>query len=202
MSDILSELDAVHRQVGATGNDRTVLLRRGYDAEIEDVWDAVTDPDRIARWFLPVSGELRLGGRYQLEGNAGGEILRCEPPRLLAVTWVFGESTSTVEVRLTEDPARGTELVLEHTLAADAHWAEYGPGAVGVGWDLTLLGLGMHLAGGEMSAEERAAWPRTEEAREFMTRSAQAWGAAHEASGEPSDQAGTAAQKTAAAYGA
>ena len=44
------------------------------------MWDACTDPERIGRWFLPVSGDLRLGGRYQLEGNAGGEILRCEPP--------------------------------------------------------------------------------------------------------------------------
>ena len=59
------------------------MLRRRYDAAIEDVWDAVTDPDRLKRWFLPISGDLRVGGTFQLEGNAGGEILSCEPPRLL-----------------------------------------------------------------------------------------------------------------------
>lgn len=38
------------------------------------MWDACTDPERIPRWFLPISGDLRLNGRYQLEGNAGGAI--------------------------------------------------------------------------------------------------------------------------------
>src|SRR6266545_2660359 len=64
MTDILNELDAVQRETGHrrldTGEDRTVVLRRRYDAPIEDVWDAVTNPDRINRWFLPISGDLRL----------------------------------------------------------------------------------------------------------------------------------------------
>jgi uncharacterized protein YndB with AHSA1/START domain len=49
-----------------------VTITQVYAAPVEDVWDACTNPARIPRWFLPVSGELRLGGRYQLEGNAGG----------------------------------------------------------------------------------------------------------------------------------
>ena len=60
------------------GEGRTVVLRRRYAAAVEDVWDAITDPERIGRWFLPVSGDFRPGGTYQLEGNAGGTILRCE----------------------------------------------------------------------------------------------------------------------------
>ena len=59
---------------------RIVSGARTYSAEIEELWNAVTDAQRIARWFVPISGELKLGGRYQLEGNAGGEITRCEPP--------------------------------------------------------------------------------------------------------------------------
>ena len=60
-------------------------------APIEDVWDACTTAERIGRWLMPVSGDLRrLGGKYQLEGNAGGEIVSCEPPRLLRVTWALG----------------------------------------------------------------------------------------------------------------
>ena len=58
-------------------------LRRTYDAPIDDVWDALTTPERIGRWFLPISGDYRLGGRYQFEGNAGGEILACERPNRL-----------------------------------------------------------------------------------------------------------------------
>ncbi|MER5177460.1 hypothetical protein ABT009_03625 [Streptomyces sp. NPDC002896] len=57
------------------GHARTVLVRRTYDAAIEDAWDACTDPRRISRWFLPVSGDLRLGGHYRPEGNASGGIL-------------------------------------------------------------------------------------------------------------------------------
>jgi uncharacterized protein YndB with AHSA1/START domain len=86
MIDIASQLDAIHRQVerqppaGGSGEHVSVLLRRGYGAPIGDVWDAVTQPDRIRRWLMPISGELRVGGSFQLEGNAGGEILACDPP--------------------------------------------------------------------------------------------------------------------------
>ncbi|MQA26613.1 MAG: polyketide cyclase, partial [Micromonosporaceae bacterium] len=87
MIDIVGQLNAIRREVGErripAGEGRAVRLRREYDAPIEDVWDAITNAERINRWFLPVSGDLRLGGTYQLKGNAGGEIRRCEPPRLL-----------------------------------------------------------------------------------------------------------------------
>ena len=45
------------------------------EAPVEEVWDALTDPDRIRRWMMPITGELKVGGSFQLEGNAGGEIL-------------------------------------------------------------------------------------------------------------------------------
>ena len=77
---------------------RAVTLSRGYATSVEDLWDAVTNPERIPRWFLPVSGELEPGGRYQLEGNAGGLITACEPRSHLALTWEFGEDLSWVEV--------------------------------------------------------------------------------------------------------
>ena len=81
---MISQINDTHREVGTgplpSTAQRSVLLGRRYNAPIEDVWDACTDPSRIGRWFLPVTGDLRSGGTYQLEGNAGGEILRCEPP--------------------------------------------------------------------------------------------------------------------------
>ena len=84
MNDIAREIEAINRIIGSrripAGEGRSVVLRRRYDAPIEDVWDACSDPDRLKRWFSPVSGDLRVGGTFQIEGNAGGEILRCQPP--------------------------------------------------------------------------------------------------------------------------
>ena len=198
MKDIMDELTAVHREVGAgkvpAGEGRTVLLRRTYLAEVDDVWDALTNPERIPRWFLPISGDLALGGRYQLEGNAGGEILRCDAPHLIKVTWVFGDGpadASEVEVRLAPGEAGQTVLELEHTAVVDpGMWDQFGPGAVGVGWDLTVLGLSLYLdSAAGVSIEDKEAWAVSDEAKRFMTASAQAWGGAHEASGASSETA-------------
>ena len=73
-----------------------MTLQRRYPADQADVWQAITDPDRVRRWFLPLTGDLREGGSFQLEGNAGGDIVKCEPPRHLMVT--FGGESSIVDV--------------------------------------------------------------------------------------------------------
>jgi uncharacterized protein YndB with AHSA1/START domain len=206
MSDIVDQINHIRRQVGsrtvAEGEARTLVLRRTYDATVEDVWDACTDPERIGRWFLPVSGDLKLGGHYQLEGNAGGEILRCEPPQLLKVSWLFGEDSgfSEVELRLTaEDEAERTTVELEHVAVVPPEmWDQFGPGAVGVGWDLMMLGLGLHLSGDTI--DDLAAWQESDEAREFMTRSSEAWGEAYGASGAPSDVVAAAVRSTTGFY--
>ena len=79
MIDIVREIEAVQREVGAgrtaVGEGARSAWSATYDAPIDDVWDALTNPERIGRWFLPISGDYRLGGRYQFEGNAGGEIV-------------------------------------------------------------------------------------------------------------------------------
>lgn len=142
--DVARHVDAVTREVESREHEgrmaRVVLASRTYDTAIEDVWDALTSAERIPRWFLPITGELRLGGRYQLQGNAGGEITKCEPPRHLAVTWEFAGSVSWVTVQLSPDPHRGTRLEREHIAhVGDDLWDQFGPGAVGVGWDLAIL---------------------------------------------------------------
>ncbi|GAA3507720.1 uncharacterized protein YndB with AHSA1/START domain [Streptosporangium album] len=183
MIDIISRLNAVQREVGkrstADGEDISVLLRRSYDAPIEDVWDALTDPDRMKRWFLPISGDLRVGGRFQLEGNAGGEILHCEPPRLLKVT--FGSESSLVELRLTPEGEGTTILELDHTVPVEM--AGSGAGALfsGPGWDGAFLGLGLFLQG-EVS-EDPVAAANSLEVQEFSRQSIHLWAAVIEASG-------------------
>ncbi|HEX8626866.1 MAG TPA: SRPBCC family protein [Catenuloplanes sp.] len=207
MKDVLEELAAAHRELGKAnvpaGEAYSVVLRRRYDAEIDDVWDAITSPERLARWFLPVSGDLRLGGKYQLEGNAGGQVLSCEPPRRLKVSWLFGpdakDGTSEVEVRLTPGPAGDTEFELVHAAVVDeVFFPTYGPGAAGVGWDLGLLGLALHLAGGEIGNPSE--FESSPEAREFSRRSAAAWGQAHLAAGGDPEQVAAAVEATSKFY--
>ena len=191
MTDILDEVDTIQREVGsrriAGGEGRSVIIRRRYDAPIDDVWDALTNPERIGRWFLPISGDYRIGGRYQFEGNAGGEILSCERPHRLRATWVYGEITSDadiseIEILLTPAGDEATDFEMEHTaIVPDDRWDQYGPGAVGVGWDMGLLGLTLHLSGGTVG--DPIAWQISAEGREFATRSSKAWGEANKAAG-------------------
>ena len=192
MIDVIREIEAVRREVGQdripAGDGRSVRLERDYDAPIEEVWDAVTNPERIGRWFLPISGDYRIGGRYQLEGNAGGQILECDRPNHLKVTWVYGPTNnatdiSEVLVRLSSVDAGTTRLLLQHTaVVPEDRWEEYGPGAVGVGWDGALLGLTLHLRTGK-TLEDPEAWQVSDEGRQFNTRSSQAWGEANRAAG-------------------
>ncbi len=195
-----------HRAVGtgriAAGEGVAVRLRRTYPAPVEDVWDACTRAERISRWFMPVTGDFHLGGKYQLQGNAGGEILRCEPPSLLRVTWIFGDNPpSEVELRLSPGPGGDTVLELEHTAVVDpAFWARFGPGAVGVGWDLALLGLGRHLSGWARDEAEVQRWLQAAGGKAFVSASSEAWGAAFRASGATAAEAASAVQHTTAFY--
>src|SRR5712691_6844727 len=143
----------------------------------EDVWDACTNPERIPRWFLPVSGELRLGGRYQLEGNAGGTVETCDPPRGFTATWEFGGEVSWIELQLSPEANGRTRFALVHIARVyDERWAEFGPGAVGVGWDLALMGLGLHLTSGRsVDPQEVAAWTASEDGKQFMSLTSQRW---------------------------
>ena len=183
---------------------RIVSGARTYSTDIAELWDAVTNAERIPRWFAPISGELRLGGRYQLEGNAGGAITRCEPPTALDITWEFHGNVSWVTVRL-EAAGHGTRLTLAHLISKDqdseAHWKKFGPGATGVGWELGFLGLGLHLATGEAVDESEAnAWFATPEGKIFIDECAAGWCDAHVQAGEESSIAKAMAAATVAFY--
>jgi uncharacterized protein YndB with AHSA1/START domain len=206
MIDVISTIGAVTREVASREHEgrpaRIVVATRTYDTSMEDVWDAISNPERIPRWFLPVSGDLKLGGRYQLQGNAGGEITRCEPPRHLAVTWEFGGEVSWLRVNLADDPKRGTRLVLEHIAHVDdERWKQYGPGAVGVGWDMALMGLAVHLeSGAPVDRQAAMAWLGTPEGKDLVRRSSDDWRRASVADGTDAGEAAAAAQRTTAAY--
>jgi uncharacterized protein YndB with AHSA1/START domain len=182
--DIPAQIGAIERDVRRTpredgGENVVVLARRTYAAEPEDTWSALTDPARIARWFMPISGDLRQGGNFQLEGNAGGDILECDRPNRFRVT--FGGETSFVEVRLSPDGNGGTTLELEHTVPIEM--AQSGAGAmwVGPGWDGALMGLGLYVAG--EVADDPVAAASSPEALAFSKEAVQKWADAVEASG-------------------
>ena len=181
------------------------ITARTYDTTVEDLWDALTTPERLARWFLPVEGDLEPGGRYRLEGNASGTIDRCEPPRALDLTWEAGPQTSWLSVRLAPDGERA-RLTLEHIAHRDAvgeeFLAQFGPGAVGIGWDLALRALELHLADPELELDraEAEAWVQSPAGNAFVRASGEAWGVAQAESGEDPAEAQARAERTIAFY--
>jgi uncharacterized protein YndB with AHSA1/START domain len=181
---------------------RRALLSRCFPTDPDDLWDALTDAQRIPRWFLPVSGDLRPGGTFQFEGNAGGTVQECDRPRRLRVTWVFGEGPPTwVTVTLEPDDG-GTRLDLEHVAhVPDELWSRFGPSATGLGWDMALHGLATHLrTGAAVDPAATLAWTASPEGITFLQGSAAAWQAADVAAGTPEHQAVARVERTVAVY--
>ena len=197
-------LGAVERSVSYLDRNgqpaSAVTLARSYETTIADLWDAVTNGERIPRWFVPITGDLKLGGRYQLEGNAGGTITTCEPPSRLAVTWEFAGDVSWVDVEVAADGADRARLTLTHTARLSPHWDQYGPGAAGVGWEGGLLGLALYLAHPNEPKLDESAFAASPDGRAFYTGSSNAWGEAAIASGTAPDAARAAASQTTAFY--
>lgn len=202
--DIGNVLGSVTRTVRNFEKDgkpaSTVTLTRLYDTSVDDLWDALTNAQRIPRWFLPIEGDLKLGGKYQLKGNAGGTITACNPPRQFAATWEFGGGITWIEVTVAADRGNA-RMTLEHTAIIEDHWNQFGPGAVGIGWDLAVMGLGRHLATGA-SADHAAAeaWMGSPYGKEFMTQSGEFWRAAHIMSGADPTSAKERSDRTIAFY--
>src|SRR5499427_611203 len=67
-----------------------VRMEDRFDTDIDDLWAALTDPSRLARWYGEVEGDLRLGGEFRARFADGwegtGRVDACEPARRLLVT--------------------------------------------------------------------------------------------------------------------
>lgn len=133
---------------------RTLVFRRRFPHPVEDVWSAVTESERLARWFGSYEGVGSPGGTVTLtmtaEEDAGGEpspvhILECEPPRRLVVD--LPESAArTWRIALTLSEEGGTTMLLfEQTVPADMDVTDVGPG-----WHWYLDRLDASLAGSPM----------------------------------------------------
>lgn len=203
-TDPITAANLVTREVRSGSRDgkptKSTVARRVYRTDQADLWDVVTNEDRLPRWFAPVTGELRLGGRYQIEGNASGLIEQCDEPSSFALTWEFDGQVSWLQVSLT--PADdGTTLEIAHEAIIDAFWDEYGPGAGGVGWDMALLGLDTHLdSGAALDPEQAMTFTFTPEGVEFVRVASAGWVEAAIADGEDPVAANAAGVRTLAFY--
>ena len=202
--DVDQHLGAMERSVSLLERDGSpasgVTLARAYATTVEDLWEAVTNGERIPRWFAPVSGELRLGGRYQIEGNAGGEITACERHSHYALTWEFAGDVSWVDVGVADEGSGRARLTLTHTARLSPHWDAYGPGAVGVGWEMGFLGLALHLVQPDWPKPDDMEFATSPDGKAFITGSSEGWGRAAVAAGTDSETADAAARQTTAFY--
>jgi uncharacterized protein YndB with AHSA1/START domain len=125
-----------------------VRIEDRFDTDIDDLWSALTDPRRLARWLGEVEGDLRLGGEFRARFFASGwegtgRVEACEPPRRLLL--------------LTTQPSQPDEHVIETTLTADGDqailvWEERGMpldqlAAYGAGIQVHVEDLAAHIAG-------------------------------------------------------
>jgi uncharacterized protein YndB with AHSA1/START domain len=130
------------------GDRRTVRFERRLEASVEEVWDALVDPERLRRWLAEASVDAREGGSVELRftdetgGRVSGTIRVFDPPRTLEYEWRFeGERDSVVRFELRASDG-GTELTLVHRrLGADA------AAGYSAGWHAHLDLLAEALAG-------------------------------------------------------
>jgi uncharacterized protein YndB with AHSA1/START domain len=128
-----------------------VTVQDRFDTDIDDLWSAITDPARLARWLGEVEGDLRLGGEFRAHFSLAsgwegtGRVEACEPPRRLLVRTVAkGKSGEQfIEATLTADGDQ-TILVLEERGMPLALLAAFGAGI-----QVHVEDLAAHLAGRE-----------------------------------------------------
>ncbi|WP_298179241.1 SRPBCC domain-containing protein [Saccharomonospora sp.] len=175
--DIADRLTATYREVRTSGSSDTadcaLVLRRRFPRPVDTVWRAITEPDLIRAWFAPVTGHLRVGEAFEVEGHAEGTVLECVPPHLFTVTW---DDETNVVVRLASDEQGDTVLELVHTgLPSD--------GAVRRGpmWDVIVASLDRFVSGD--TADDLTTWRASAEVQVFAQHSVSAWVTATEASG-------------------
>lgn len=207
MIDVKQQISAVRRTVGTrsleAGEARVSTISEVFDTGIDDLWDVVTNPERIPRWFLPISGDLRQGGHYQLANHAGGTISQCAKPGGFAATWEYNGEVSWIEVRLTAESADRTRLDLEHVAhVADEFWDKFGPGATGLGWDSMLYGIAAHVSDPEtaLAPADAVEWMTSDEGREFLRLAADSWTEADIAAGTDATDARSKGDRSYAAY--
>ena len=146
------------RSADGTG---VVRMEDRFDTDIDDLWSALTDPRRLARWYGEVGGDLRPGGEFHARvrdaGERIGRVDACEPPRRLLLTMRDpdpqpGQPEETViEAQLTADGDQTILVVEDRGMPLDL-LAAYGAGV-----QIHVENLATHIAGHEPGDTE-ARW--------------------------------------------
>lgn len=200
--NIADEINKVIRKITTSGESHQVVVERAFGTDVADLWGACTSPERLSNWFESVHGDLVLGGRFTLtRSGTEGDILQCEPPRHLAITWEYQGNVSHVDIDLIPITQERTALRVSHHVLPGDHWETYGPGATGVGWEEWLRALSLYLAGdARCTPDGMKEFTGTPDGQELTRRGANAWGWADQKAGTPERDAEGRALRTAAFY--
>jgi uncharacterized protein YndB with AHSA1/START domain len=127
-----------------------VRIEERFDADIDEVWSALTERERLARWYGEIEGELRAGGAYSAHLHASGwegtgRVKECERPRRFVVVSKQKDKADerSTEVSLTGDRARTVLVVEQRGLPLDLLWA------YGAGLQIHVEDLVAHIVGRE-----------------------------------------------------
>ena len=158
MTEQLTTMADFTRALTGTRDAPTLTFRREYATDAADLWDAVTTPERLARWMGRVEGDVSgVGdrGRVVMSAEADDvadiEIRACDAPRALTLTWSWqGERSSIIEAMI-DEASTGAVLTLTHRLAEPAHLRGYGGG-----WEDVLTTLGGLFGGATPTADVEA----------------------------------------------
>jgi uncharacterized protein YndB with AHSA1/START domain len=162
--------DTVHESTRILGSLRSsdgkgvVRIEDHYQTDAADLWSALTDPERLARWYGEVDGQLRPGGEFRVylagpDLHGAGRVEVCEPPRRLMVvttetdeSWRPGDGApafeESIEAVLT-DHGETTTLVLESRGMPLDKIAFYG-----TGWQIHAEHLSSYVSGNDLGDEE------------------------------------------------
>ena len=131
----------------ATVADKGVVhMHDRFDTTIDDLWSAITERSRVARWIGNVDGDLALGGTFAARLTSGWEgearVDVCEPPHRLVITMRPGAADETVFEAQLSDADGGTDLVVEESGLPLAQISAHG-----AGWQAHIEDLATHVAG-------------------------------------------------------
>jgi uncharacterized protein YndB with AHSA1/START domain len=152
----------------SSGDVGIVRMNVRYETGLDEVWSALTSPQRLAQWYGTVEGDLRTGGEYtasiSISGWDGrGRIELCDPPRQFRVVmWEEKDKEQVVTVVLSPDAHHTLVDVEVRGVPLNLIWA------YGIGWHMHAENLGIHLAGLECPTSETR-WAELEPTFRQMT---------------------------------
>lgn len=138
-------LESTKREVRRANDGSSAFLDCNYNAPLEKVWEAITNRDKLAKWFGKVSGDMSQGAEltFYLGVDISSRVLAFEPFHKLVLTWLHpGREEDKVKIRLKAN-SKGTLLELEQFSKDKTDWW-FGAGA---GWESALVRLSLLLQG-------------------------------------------------------